>query len=60
MDEKKLRELLADMTLEEKIEQLVQLHGGFFGAVEQLTGPEGDLHLAPGQAERVGSLPSLT
>ena len=56
MDEKKLRELLADMTLEEKIEQLVQLHGGFFGAVEQLTGPEGDLHLAPGQAERVGSL----
>ena len=39
MEEKKLQKLLSEMSLSEKIEQLVQLHGGFFGEVDQITGP---------------------
>lgn len=40
MTEKELSALLADMTIEEKVEQLVQLHGGFYGDHMELTGPE--------------------
>lgn len=56
MNENKLRELLAEMTLCEKIEQLVQLHGGFFGDVDQITGPAVDFHMTPGQPYRTGSV----
>lgn len=45
MDERKLQALLEDMTLSEKIEQLVQLHGGFFGTVDKITGPAADFRM---------------
>lgn len=56
MNEQKLRSLLEDMTLQEKIEQLVQLHGGFFGTVDTYTGPVVDFHMTPEQPYRIGSL----
>ena len=56
MDEKKLQALLADMTLPEKIEQLVQLHGGFFGDVDQITGPAVEFRMTPDQPYRTGSV----
>lgn len=56
MDEKKLRALLGDMTLSEKIEQLVQLHGGFFGTVDLYTGPVVDFHMTAEQPYRTGSV----
>ena len=37
MEDRKLRELLDDMTLEEKVDQLVQLNGSFFGKADVLT-----------------------
>ena len=56
MEEKKLQKLLSEMSLSEKIEQLVQLHGGFFGEVDQITGPAAAFHLTEGQACRTGSV----
>ena len=56
MKEKELRKLLGEMSLSEKIEQLIQLHGGFFGGTDQLTGPEAAFRLKDGQAYRIGSL----
>lgn len=40
MDEQKLQALLKDMTLQEKIEQLVQLDSSFFDNDGVCTGPE--------------------
>lgn len=56
MDEKKLQALLEDMSLSEKIEQLVQLHGGFFGTVDLYTGPVVDFHMTEDQPYRTGSV----
>ena len=42
MQRLELEKLLNDMSLNEKIEQLVQLHGGFFGEVDTITGPGAD------------------
>lgn len=56
MDEKKLQALLEDMTLSEKIEQLVQLHGGFFGTIDLYTGPVVDFHMTEEQPYRTGSV----
>lgn len=56
MDEKKLQALLADMTLSEKIEQLVQLNGGFFGSDEQATGPVSEFRMTPDQPYRTGTV----
>lgn len=56
MDEKRLHALLKDMTLSEKIEQLVQLHGGFFGAIDLYTGPVVDFHMTEEQPYRTGSV----
>ena len=56
MEEKKLQKLLEDMSLQEKIEQLVQLNGLFFGSSEQLTGPAAAFRLSEGQAYRTGSV----
>lgn len=56
MTELELKNLLSDMTLEEKINQLIQLHGGFYGDVGVLTGPGYDFKLKPNQQWRVGSV----
>lgn len=56
MTEKELRELLDDMTLTEKAEQLVQLNGDFYGSSEALTGPAAEFNLTEEQTYRVGSI----
>lgn len=56
MTELELNNLLSDMTLEEKIDQLIQLHGGFYGDVEQITGPGYDFNLKPDQQWHIGSI----
>ena len=44
------------LTLKEKIGQLVQLDGGFFGAEEVPTGPCAELGIEPWVAENAGSV----
>ncbi|MCI5903530.1 MAG: glycoside hydrolase family 3 C-terminal domain-containing protein [Oscillospiraceae bacterium] len=56
MDKSKLEALLKDMSLTEKIEQLVQLHGNFFGGGEKLTGPEAEFDLPEDFPYRTGSV----
>lgn len=56
MTESQLKALLADMSLEEKIEQLIQLHGGFYGDVKMITGPGHDYDLKPDQQWRMGTV----
>ena len=56
MQKKELEKLLKDMPLNEKIEQLVQLHGGFFGEVDMITGPAAEFKMTADQPYRVGSL----
>ena len=56
MKEQELKRLLDDMSLTEKVEQLVQLNGGFFGHIEQYTGPVFDFHMTPDQPYRTGSV----
>ena len=51
-----LQRLLEDMTLEEKAEQLVQLHGGFFGDVGTITGPAAEFSMDADQPYRTGSV----
>lgn len=52
-----LKELLDSLTLDEKILQLLQLTGGFFGSGEQvLTGPAARLGLRPDQTAKAGSV----
>ncbi len=56
MDKSQLEALLKDMSLSEKVEQLVQLHGGFFGEVDALTGPAVEFHMTSDQPYRIGSV----
>lgn len=56
MHKQELEELLRDMSLSEKIEQLVQLHGGFFGDVDMITGPAAQFNMSADQPYRTGSL----
>lgn len=56
MKQHELSALLRDMSLSEKIEQLVQLHGGFFGEVDVVTGPAAQFNMTAEQPYRVGSL----
>lgn len=56
MKKTELEKLLKDMSLTEKIEQLVQLHGGFFGHIDTCTGPVVDFHMTPDQPYRTGSI----
>lgn len=56
MNESKLLSLLKEMSLTEKIEQLVQLHGGFFGTIDLYTGPVVDFHMTKDQPYRTGSV----
>lgn len=56
MKQNELENLLKSMSLSEKIEQLVQLHGGFFGLTDNYTGPAVDFHMTEEQPYRVGSI----
>lgn len=55
MEEKKLRELFASMTLQEKIGQLIQLSGDFFGASDLATGPQEKMGIGPWAVRHAGS-----
>ena len=48
------------LTLKEKIGQLVQLDGRFFGAEEVPTGPCAELGIEPWVAENAGSVLNLS
>lgn len=56
MTEERLNDLLKDMSLQEKVEQLVQLHGGFYGQVDTYTGPIVDFKMSKEQPYRMGSV----
>ena len=56
MDRQKLENLLADMSVSEKIEQLVQLHGGFFGEVDMITGPAAEFKMDADRPYRTGTV----
>ncbi|MDD6050260.1 MAG: glycoside hydrolase family 3 N-terminal domain-containing protein [Clostridiales bacterium] len=56
MDENKLQKLLQEMTLQEKIEQLVQLDSSFFDNDGVCTGPVEKFAMTEEQPYRVGSL----
>ena len=56
MTEKQLSELLNDMTVSEKVMQLVQLNGDFFGGADMLTGPAAEFHLTENEPYGTGSV----
>lgn len=56
MKKTELEKLLKEMTLSEKVEQLVQLHGGFFGNIDIYTGPVVEFKMTPEQPYRTGSV----
>lgn len=57
MEKSKLISLLNDMSVQEKVEQLVQLYGAFLGDVDVLTGPAMSFaKMEKGKPYRVGSL----
>jgi beta-glucosidase len=60
MKEEKLRELLADMSLEEKIGQLVQLSGEFFQSKDISYGPIQKLGISQRAIDLTGSVLNVT
>jgi len=56
MTELQLKELFADMSLGEKIEQMIQFHGGFYGDVKLITGPGHDYTIKLDQQWRIGTV----
>ena len=58
MNEKALRNLLADLTLEEKIGQLVQMPG-YFQQEGAVTGPAGDMGITQEDLSLAGSYLSI-
>lgn len=56
MTDEKLLELFAQMTLEEKIGQLIQLDGGCYGAEELSTGPQQKLGITQDVVDVSGSV----
>ena len=56
MTELELKQLLSEMSLEEKIEQMIQFHGGFYGDVKLITGPGHDYTVKPDQQWRIGTV----
>ncbi|MBQ8799646.1 MAG: glycoside hydrolase family 3 C-terminal domain-containing protein [Lachnospiraceae bacterium] len=56
MTDVQLKELLAEMSLGEKIEQMIQFHGGFYGDVKLITGPGHDYSVKPDQQWRIGTV----
>ena len=47
MTEQQLKDLLAEMSLEEKIGQMVQLTANFYGTDMLITGPMGSAKIEP-------------
>ncbi|MCO6543333.1 MAG: beta-glucosidase BglX [Lactobacillus sp.] len=60
MEEVKLKELFSDLTLEEKIGQLVQLSGEFFQSKDISYGPQHKLGISSRTTELVGSILNVT
>ncbi|GGC89384.1 beta-glucosidase BglX [Enterococcus wangshanyuanii] len=60
MEEKALKELLASLTWEEKIGQLVQLSGDFFHADQLAVGPQKKLGIDQRIVDQVGSVLNVT
>lgn len=56
MNNNDLKALLNDMSLKEKIDQLVQLHGGFFGNIDVYTGPVVEFNMAEDEPYKTGSV----
>ncbi|MGT2667105.1 beta-glucosidase BglX [Streptococcus rifensis] len=56
MQEKKLKELLSSLTIEEKIGQLIQLSGDFFGTDALTVGPREKLGISEEMVQNVGSV----
>lgn len=56
MTEKQIQELLSDMSLEEKIGQMLQLTGNFFSDDGFATGPMEDMNLTEEQVKNTGSI----
>lgn len=56
MTEKELKELLADMSLEEKIGQMVQLTADFLGTDTLITGPMGSVEVKPDETKLCGTI----
>lgn len=56
MTEKELKELLADMSLEEKIGQMVQLTADFLGTDTLITGPMGSVQVSPEETALCGTI----
>lgn len=56
MKNQDLKKLMDSLSLHEKIGQLVQLDGGFFGAEEVPTGPCAEMGIEPWVAENAGSV----
>lgn len=56
MKEEQIRELLEDMSTEEKIGQLLQLTGAFYADEGLATGPMQQMHLSQEQVEQAGSV----
>jgi|GEM_PF-2924116 len=56
MEQQKLTELLSEMTLDEKIDQLLQLAAAFYSdKAEEKTGPMGDLGLTQENINNAGT-----
>ncbi len=56
MTEKQLKDLLADMSLEEKIGQMVQLTADFYGTDTLITGPMGSVKIDPEEMKLCGTI----
>ena len=56
MTEKELKELLTDMSLEEKIGQMVQLTADFLGTDTLITGPMGSVEVKPDETKLCGTI----
>lgn len=59
MEDKKIIELLNDLSLDEKIGQLLQLNGSFFEGDGLATGPMQDMNLSEEQVRNTGSVLSV-
>ncbi len=59
MKQEKILELLKDMSLEEKIDQLLQLGANYFKEGAVLTGPEAEIGITEEEIGRCGSVLSL-
>ena len=56
MTEQQLKDLLADMSLEEKIGQMVQLTANFYGTDMLITGPMGSAKIEPEDMKLCGTI----